>query len=257
MSNLESLLREAFEIPRKIELFTRSVDDRELIDWLQYSSNPQNFEIYMKSFPAEERLAYQNKLSALVLAQFPYIAVEIRFIYYGVGEADWMESTRNWLEHYMKESFRSASYDSSSNILKVVITTQDLERHKVRNEEQVRWSIRSYIKTSILVIEHVPEMPKGTHNFLRYDEADDDWSVDLRVWAVLSQLEPIFQGAASWSGKEKIEVFVMSKNEKEQKEHEEIIAKALTQFGTREFIHFTHLPGTLQEYNSSIIHVQE
>jgi len=140
------------------------------------------------------------------------------------------------------------------------ITTFDLEKYKLRNEEKVRYSIRDYIKTSHLVIEHVPQTMfelDGPHQFLQYDESCEGWTVDLRVWNVLTPLEPIFQGAGSFNGNEKLEVFVMSKSTQETAKHEELLVDVLTPFGKREFIHFNHIHTTLQEFNRSIISVQE
>lgn len=81
--------------------------------------------------------------------------------------------------------------------------------------------------------------------------------MDSRVWNVLEPLEPIFQGAASINGNEKLEVIVMSKNKQEKKTHENLIIEALAPFGKQEFIHFNHIGTTLQEFNSSILSVQE
>jgi hypothetical protein len=213
----------------------------------------------MKSFAAEERSAYQQTLSTAVSLEFPQITWPIQFIYDGVGEADWLEAIQTCLEYEMPYSFHSAAYNPQSNILKIVITTRDLKKYKLRNEKQVLY-IRHYVKTSKLVIEHVPQTPHelfGQHKFLQYDESDDDWQVALAVWNALTALKPIFQGAAPYNGNKALEVHVMSKNKEEQRKHEDLIINTLSDFGKREFIHFTHIPVTLQEFNLSIISVDE
>lgn len=163
-----------FQIPRDIESFAHSIDTKKLVEKVQYSPNPENFEIYMKSFSVEERAIYQGKLVDEISSKFPRITAPIQFIYHGVGESDWFKAIQNWLTWNMKDSFHSAEYNSQSNILKVVITTVDLQKYRLRNEENVRRSIRDYIKTSNLVIKHVSQTPfelNGPHKFLRYDES--------------------------------------------------------------------------------------